>query len=138
MSAHKKRKPSLIVDAYYTMFLLCRHLTYDEGDTEVQIASILVSIVDGFFVLALYCRAQLLFELPLIGRWLVLPLSSLFLLNHYLFVRKDRGNEFSDKFSEYSEFKQAMLYVAAVAIVLTILVVAFFSFVDYREAHRHR
>ena len=135
MSAHKKRKNSVIKDIYYTMFLLCRHLTYYEGETEVRIASLLVSIVGWCLFFSLYALVNLLFSWVPFGRWLAVSFVPMFVINYYLFEKKNRGDKFFDAFAEYSESKQTALYIAAAAIMTAILIGAGFTVITYRHSH---
>jgi hypothetical protein len=136
MPAHRKRKTSFIKDIYFTMFLLCRHLTFYEGEAEANAASLLVSFVGIALTFAICVWAELLVGLPLFRRWLLVPLGAAIpIINYVLFVEKDRGNKFGDKFSEYSERKQTVLYVVAVVAVIVILLGAGFSLIAYRHAH---
>ena len=136
MSGRKKGGLSLIKDIYYTMFLLCRHLTYYDGEMEMHAASIFVSIVVLAMGLVLCIWLELIVGLPLIRRWLFMALGgSIAFMNYVLFVQKHRGSEFCDEFSDYSELKQTLLCIVAAVIMITILVCAYFSIVECRHAY---
>jgi hypothetical protein len=135
MSHAKKKKASLVRSIYFTMYQLCWHLTYLEGDAGAETASLMVSIVGMFLALALYSWAVLIFGLPSVGRWLVLPVGSIMIINRSLFVKGQRGDKFGDEFIEYSDLKQTLLYIAAAVIMIAILVGSFLSAVAYRHAH---
>ena len=130
-----KKKASLAKNIYYTMFLLCRHLTFYDGEMEAAMASMLVSFVTTALILGLCSWLEMITGLPLFGRWLIVPALLAAVANDYLFLGKDRGDKFGDEFSEYSELKQTLLYVAAVVTVIGILAGAWLSLVAYRHAH---
>jgi hypothetical protein len=136
MSNRKNRRASLIKSIYYTMFLLCCHLTYYEGEAEANAASLLVSVVMIAASLIVCVWSELILGLPLMSRWLFITAGgSIAFMNYFLFVRKHGGSRFGDEFAKYSEPKQTLLYSVAVLAMIAILVGAGFSAFEYRHAH---
>ena len=136
MSRHRSRKTSLIKGVYYTMFLLCCHLTYYEGEAEANVASLLVSAVMIALSLALCIWLDLIVGLPTMNRWLFIAVGgSIAFANYVLFVQKHRGSRFGDEFAEYTELKQTLLYIVAGVSMIAILTGAGLSAAEYRHTH---
>ncbi len=135
MSRARNRGASLIKDIYYTMYLLCCHLTMNEDEMETHSASILVSFVMIALGIIIFTWLGLLFDLPLFGRWAFAPLASIALVNYFIFVKRDRGNKFREEFSKYTGFKQILLSLTAGTVIVAIVVGAGVSMVMYRHAH---
>jgi hypothetical protein len=127
-------------ELYLSVFVLLFRISRWKGEFRAYSAALGVAVVEGILVLTFWAWIQTATKHYIeVNKWaLIIAIFVIVSPTNYFLVLRGHGLAFERRFDDFSERKQAALYIAAVCIVVGVGIAFYLSVDSYHRAFLSR